>query len=370
MKVVAAILAAGRGTRFGGDKTRALLGGKPVWRWSFDCYSSHSDVSEVMLIGSASNLEELGAAGRTLLGGDTRQSSSKVAVGAAGDADIVLLHDAARPFVSREVVSRVIEGVERTGAAAAAIPVIDTIKQNTDEGWRTLDRSRLVAMQTPQGARVDLLRAAHAQVSKELTDEMAVLEAFGHRIEIVEGESRNFKITTEEDLNLARMICGMNEIRVGFGYDIHAFSADPARPCVLGGVTFEGESGLEGHSDADVLIHAVVDAILGAAALGDIGEHFPNTDASWRGEASSTFLRHAAALVREQGFAIVNVDATLIGERPRVMGRATEIRRSLADTLGIATDRVSIKATTNEGLGSLGRSEGIACHAVATLTRI
>jgi 2-C-methyl-D-erythritol 4-phosphate cytidylyltransferase/2-C-methyl-D-erythritol 2,4-cyclodiphosphate synthase len=369
MSVVAAILAAGKGTRFGSDKTRALLGGKPLWLWSYETYLSYPGVDRVVLVGSPENIDEISAAGEAILGGSTRQESSRLAMEVAGGAEILLVHDAARPFASVDLIDRVLSQVWQHGAAAAAVPVTDTIKRLCEGSVETLDRRELWAMQTPQGARLELLRQAHARARKEHTDEMSLLEGIGVNPVLVSGEVNNFKITSPEDLARAQALTGPAEVRTGIGYDIHAFSADSLRPLVLGGVRFEDANGLEGHSDADVLLHAVTDAILGAASLGDIGQHFPNTDPRWKNEGSLTFLRHAAALVAESGWQIVNVDATLICEKPKVMGRSLDIRSNIADALEISLDRVSIKATTNEGLGSLGRGEGISCFSIATLKR-
>ncbi len=371
MKCYAAILAAGGGTRFGADKTQALLGDKPVWRWSFDAYAGHPDIDGVVLVGSASNIDALRAAHpAAVLGGHTRQQSSRIALESIpSDAEVLLIHDAARPFVSAKLISDVVQGVLRAGAAAAAMPVTDTIKQIGD-GVHDLARSNLIAMQTPQGARVELLRRAHALARDfETTDELGLIERLGIQPEIVAGDAKNFKITLPDDLLRAEALLGPREVRTGLGYDVHRFSADSNVPLYLGGLRFDGEPGLEGHSDADALLHAATDALLGAAALGDIGVHFPNTDPRWRGERSSVFLHHAASLVAAEGWTVENLDVSVIAERPKIMPRAHEMREEIAQALGIDSKRVSVKATTNEGLGSIGRGEGIAAFAIATLAR-
>ncbi|HVT12699.1 MAG TPA: 2-C-methyl-D-erythritol 2,4-cyclodiphosphate synthase [Fimbriimonadaceae bacterium] len=369
MRVTAAVLAAGRGERFGGDKTSAALGDKPVWRWSFDSLLAHPRIDSVGLVVApgSTHLYDLSEAAFIIEGGESRQESSRRAA-EAGDGDIVVIHDAARPFVVPAVVDRVVEAIERVGAAAPAVSVPDTLRFRGSAGYELIDRSKTVAMQTPQGARRNVLMAAHASADRIYTDEIALIEAMGAPYEIVEGDARSFKITTQTDMERARAWAGGGETRTGFGYDIHPFSADPARPLMLGGVRFEG-AGLAGHSDADVVIHAVVDALLGAASLGDIGQHFPNTDPRWSNAPSSTFLGHARSELAKSGWSIVNVDIALIGEKPKVMPRSQEIRRVLAEILGVQPDRVNLKATTNEGLGSLGRAEGIAVHAVATIRR-
>ncbi len=369
MKVVAAILAAGQGSRFGSDKTRLLLRGRPVWEWSYRTYLGTPAIDRVILVGSAGNIDELSSAGEAIVGGATRQQSSRLALEAAEGAEIVLMHDAARPFVTSELIERVLDAVWMHGAAAAAVPVTDTIKRMCEDRVETLDRRELWAMQTPQGARTELLHEAFARARADLTDEMALLEAIGVNPRLVTGDSSNFKITTPEDLVRAQVFAGQGEVRTGIGYDIHAFSTDTNRKLMLGGVTFEGSPGLEGHSDADVLLHAVTDAVLGAAALGDIGQHFPNTAPEWRGAPSLTFLRYAGELVVREGWQVVNIDATVICESPKVMPRSQEIRENIASALGLDVSRVSVKATTNEGLGSLGRGEGISAFSVASLSR-
>lgn len=373
MRVVAAVLAAGRGSRFGCDKVAQPLGGKPVWRWAVDAFLAHPEVDEVVLVTAADRMDEMAAlipAGVTLVsGGDTRQASSRAALLAAADAEFLLVHDGARPFVSDRLISDVLAAVRTYGAAAAAVPVTDTIKRVTTEGISTLQRNELVAMQTPQGARTDLLRRAHAVAGGEQTDEMALLEAMGVVPHIVAGEPINFKITTPDDIVRARAHLGRGESRTGFGYDIHSFSTDPSRELWLGGVRFDGHAALEGHSDADVLLHAITDALLGAASLGDIGVHFPNNDPRWSGQRSAYFLTHAVALLAAEEWEVKHIDATVVAETPKVMARAAEIRAAIAEAAGIELSRVSLKATTNERLGSIGRSEGIAAMAVATIVR-
>jgi 2-C-methyl-D-erythritol 4-phosphate cytidylyltransferase/2-C-methyl-D-erythritol 2,4-cyclodiphosphate synthase len=283
--------------------------------------------------------------------------------------DAVLIHDGARPFVSPSIIDRVINGLTTHPAVAAAIPVTDTIKQASDGKLNTLDRSTLWAMQTPQGAHRVRLAEALDSAAMEYTDEMALLESTGITPHLVAGEPTNFKLTTPDDLVRAQAFAGFPEYRTGMGYDVHSFSSDRTRTMMLGGVAFPGEQALEGHSDADALLHAATDALLGAAALGDIGQHFPNTDPRWQGAPSLTFLAHAAKLLADGGWRIVNLDMTVVAERPKVMKRAEEIRSVVGNCLGIDASRVSIKATTNERMGFVGREEGIAALAVATISR-
>lgn len=374
MRVTAAILAAGQGTRFGADKTALLLRGKPVWRWSLDAYLDHPAVDDAILVTAPERVENLQRSVpegvRVIPGGKTRQESCRAAVLASENADLLLVHDAARPFVSQKLIQEVIDATRAKGAAAAGVAVTDTIKQCVKDAVTTLPREQLVAMQTPQGARRDLLLQAHAQAgSVEYTDEMAMLEAVGVYPRIVPGESTNFKITTPEDLFRARALLGVGETRTGLGYDIHPFSDDPSRTLWLGGVAFPGHPALAGHSDADVLLHAVTDALLGAAAMGDIGQHFPNNDPRWRGAPSLHFVRYARELLNKDGWQIINLDIACIAETPKIMPRAVEIREAIAEACGIEPTRVSVKATTNERLGSIGRSEGIAAFATATIVR-
>ncbi len=374
MKFAAAVLAAGSASRYGDDKVWLPLGGKPVWRWSVDFFLSHPTVEKVILVVHPSRKAEFEAMcpeGVVLVeGGATRQCSSRNAVVAAAESEYVLIHDAARPFLFRKVVDQLLAMVAEKGAVGAALRVTDTIKQVAEALIETtLDRSRLWAMQTPQIARRDWLVEAHDSVSEDTTDELALLEKAGFATHIVEGDPNTFKITTEPDYYRARAMAELSETRTGLGYDIHAFSEDASRTLMLGGISFPGERALDGHSDADVLLHAITDAILGAAALGDIGVHFPNTDPQWKGAPSLIFLEQAVRMVIEEGWNLLHIDATLIAEAPKVMKRALEIRESIRTVCSLTLDRVSIKATTNEKLGSLGRSEGIAAFAIATLRR-
>jgi 2-C-methyl-D-erythritol 4-phosphate cytidylyltransferase / 2-C-methyl-D-erythritol 2,4-cyclodiphosphate synthase len=375
VRTCAVLLAAGAGARFGGDKVTAPLGDRPVWRWSFDRFHGHPDVDGVGIVASTANLEEIRAQAPDALfvveGGANRRESSRIgAQSVPPGTEIVLIHDAARPFCGAGLIGRVVRAAIECGAAAPGVRILDTVREVDGEITRVLDRDRLVAMQTPQGARLDLLLRAHREVELDVTDDLALLEATGVRPQIVEGERENFKITLPEDWERARRKIGGQEHRTGLGYDVHAFSKDPDRPLVLGGVGFEGAQGLEGHSDADVLLHAAVDALLGAAALGDIGQHFPNTDPRWKDEPSTTFLEHARHLLGAEGWRIVHLDIAVLAERPKIMGRAEEMRETIASHLQIETSRVSVKATTNEGLGAIGRGEGIAAFATATITRI
>ena len=367
MRTVAVLLAAGRSERFGRDKLQVQVGGSCVWERAYRALREHPMIEGVGVVASDGLLEECKsrASGSLFVkkGGASRTESARIGFASLPAwAEAVLFHDAARPFVSRRVIEAVVQGVESHGAAFPAVPVTDTVKEVADGGFRTLDRSRLIAVQTPQGALVEHFRRAFATLI-ESTDDAALLEAIGVTSLAVEGDPANIKLTREEDLATLQA-----EVRTGMGYDVHRFSTDPARLLWLGGVRFDGP-GLEGHSDADAVLHAIVDALLGAAGLGDIGDHYPNTDPRWKGEPSSTFLKETAQKLTAEGWNVVNIDVSVIAERPRLSERRTEIRSVVAGLVGIGTERVSVKATTNERLGSIGRGEGIAAYAVATIKR-
>lgn len=371
MSVCAAILCAGRGERFGGDKLLLPLGGKPVWRWSFDLLRSHPLVDRLGLVVPEDQVDAYGSAAPeatfVVAGGETRSASVRAALGASKGADLLLLHDGARPFVTAALVSRLVEAASRSGGAVPSLTPTDTTFLREDGRTEPLDRSKLAAVQTPQIARWEWLAQAH-EGGSTATDDATLLLGAGHPVEFVPGDPENFKITTVEDYTRALGRLAPTETRTGIGYDIHAF--DPAETgLVLGGVVFPDARKLMGHSDADVLCHAIADAVLGAVAAGDIGVHFPNTDPQWRGAASTVFLDHVARLISDAGWRILNVDATLIAEHPRVMDRVAEMRATIAKALATEPSRVGVKATTNERLGSLGRGEGIAAFAVATLGR-
>lgn len=375
MKLGAVILAAGSGSRYGKDKLAELVGGEPVWYRSYLAFKNHPLISLVVLVTSEGNYEavkkRIGLDAEVILGGDSRTASSvaglwKVAqMGCHG----IMFHDGARPFISADVITRVAEKIQEGKAVAAAIPVVDTIKSiDGPEVDQHLERAHLVATQTPQGAPTEMFAFAVTQGIEGVTDDIELLSKAGYRTYHVLGDAANFKITTPEDLARANAMIG-TESRTGLGYDIHRFSQDPSRPCWLGGVHFPGEIGLEGHSDADVVLHAVVDAMLGAICAGDIGQLFPNDDPANKNRASSDFLIEAAKRVHEAGWRVNHLDIAIQAERPKIMPRAVEIRERIAQLVGISSDRVSVKATTNEGLGAIGRAEGICAFATASISR-
>jgi len=308
-------------------------------------------------------------------GGSSRaESVSHGIAAAAAGAEFVLVHDAARPFADRSLVDRVVRATREHGAAIPALAVPDTVKRVNAAGRveATIDRGDLRLAQTPQGARTSWLVQALSEAEREgfaVTDEASALERCGHPVAIVAGEPDNFKLTVAADVARARGLAGEStmELRVGHGFDIHRFGED--RRLVLGGVYFEDEVGLLGHSDADVVLHAAMDAVLGAAGQGDIGELFPPDDPQFKDADSAELARTVTASVAGAGYSIVNLDLMLLAERPRIRPRVTEMRESIAVCFGVAADRVGLKATTLEGLGALGRKEGIACQAVALLRR-
>ncbi|MGE3126193.1 MAG: 2-C-methyl-D-erythritol 2,4-cyclodiphosphate synthase [Fimbriimonadaceae bacterium] len=364
MKFCGIVLAAGTGTRFGGDKLWKTIGGEPVWLRSWRALSA-PPVEAVGLVVPAGSEPRFAAlapgAAFIVAGGETRTQSLAKGIGALpAGFDAVLIHDAARPFCPSDVVARVAAGVESNRAAYPVVPAVDTVRMRTARGTSFVDRDSVLLAQTPQGAMLDDLRQAVA--SGEATDEAAMLEAIGIHAIPVEGDPVNKKITFAEDLH------SLSETRVGIGYDSHRFSDDPKRPLWLGGIKVPGR-GLAGHSDADAVLHAITDAILGAAAMGDIGEHFPDTDPRWSNARSGQFLAAARQLIAADGWYIVSTDVTVIAESPKLAPYRVAMRAAIAECLGLDPSQIGLKATTNEQMGSIGRGEGIACMAVATIAR-
>lgn len=381
MTTAAIIVAAGRGLRAGGGvpKQYRLLAGRPLLAHTLAAFARHPGVSAVRAVIHEDDLPLYERAARGLdlrppvIGGATRQESVRLGLAAlAADAPArVLIHDGARPLVSAGTIGRCIAALDAKPAVIAAVPVVDALKR-ADGGRVTgaVDRGGLWRAQTPQGFHYSAIRAAHeAQAGGDAADDAAIAMAAGLEVAVVEGEEDNFKITRDEDFARAeRLIAGRaGEIRVGSGFDVHAFATGAERPLWLCGVRIAGERGLAGHSDADAGLHAVTDAILGALAEGDIGEHFPPSDARWKNASSEIFIRHACGLAAARGGAILHVDITLICEAPRIAPHRRVMRERVAALLGVEVDRVSLKATTTERLGFLGRGEGIAAQATATL---
>ncbi len=377
-KVAALIVAAGRGHRFGGEipKQYCALYGEPVLRHTLSKFVAHPDVNAIVTVIHPDDraLYDEAAAGLGVIepvsGGVSRRESVYNGLEALVNIqpDAVLIHDAARPFFTDALISEIVAALDLHVGAAPGIPVADTLKRVRD-GFveTTVDRSGLWRVQTPQGFRYPEILAAHkAAAGMNLTDDAAIAEKAGFDVVMLEGVEGNTKITRAEDLDMIGLARAAQwEYRTGQGFDVHRF--EPGDKVQLCGVSIDHDKALAGHSDADVGLHALTDAILGAAAAGDIGEHFPPTDPQWRGANSSIFLRYAAKLITDMDAKIVNVDVTLICEAPKVAPHRAKMRALLADLLNLEVDRVGIKATTTEKLGFTGRCEGIAAQALATI---
>ena len=377
--IYALVVAAGRGSRFGGDlpKQYLPLAGATVLRHAVAALAGHPRVMGVLAAIRPEDraLFDRAVAGLSILppvaGGATRQDSVRLGLEAlaAYRPALVLIHDGARPFPDAALIDRVIDGLERGPAAIPCLPLRDTIKRIEGGAVRgTVDRAELWRAQTPQGFDFEAILAAHRTAAGyQLTDDSAVAEAAGMTPLLVAGSEDNLKLTTAEDLTAAeRLIAARRgDVRVGQGFDAHAFG--PGNRVFVCGIEIPHGAALVGHSDADVGLHALTDAILGAIGAGDIGMHFPPSDPRWRGAASDRFLRHAADMVQARGGTVAAVDVTIICERPKIGPyRATMVER-VAAILGIAAERVSVKATTTDRLGFTGRGEGIAAQAVATI---
>jgi len=390
MHVTAIIAAGGRGERFGAGEPKQLVavGGRAILERSVAAFMAHPAVDAVVVAlpraladdppAYLRTTDRSGKPLRIVAGGERRRDSVANAFLAADAAsDLIVIHDAARPFASADLIARTVAAAAATGAAVAAVPVHDTVKRTSldaapDEGRRvieTLPRETIYLAQTPQAFRREVLADA-LRLPGDATDEATLAERAGHRVQIVEGEATNIKITTRDDLAIALAIHTHPAVarpartgRAGTGYDLHRLVE--GRPLVVGGVGIPSDRGALGHSDADVVCHAVTDAILGAAALGDIGLHFPDTDPRWKDASSLDLLRRASALLADEGLGVGNVDVTVILERPKIKDHIAAMRARLADAMGIDVARVSIKGKTNEGVDAIGRGEAIAAHAIA-----
>ena len=377
MHVAAIIVAAGKGERTGASQPKQFVDlgdGRTMLDMSIQAFLEHPLVNEIIVAvppGYAGRLKAYESTGRTAVveGGARRQDSMARAFAAVSPAaDVVLVHDAARPYVSERLIADTIAAASEHGAAIAAVPVKDTVKRTSGVGDQrtvreTLPRDQIFLAQTPQGFRRDVLEQAMAAAENiDVTDESMLVERAGIPVHIVNGDVSNVKITTAEDLMSARATTA----RIGTGYDLHRLVE--GRPLILAGVRIPFGLGLQGHSDADIVCHAVTDAILGAAALGDIGRMFPDTDPQWKDADSIELLRTAVAVIRKAHYAVTNVDVTVIAERPKLLPHLDEMRANLAAALGVAVDAVSIKGKTNEKVDAAGRGEAMACHAVALLT--
>lgn len=390
-KAIALIVAAGSGLRVGGEIPKQFLhlAGKPLLRYCLETFLAHPRINEVRVVINPSYrpFYEAAAAGLPLMpavnGGATRQESVRLGLESLVELqpDLVLIHDAARPFLDAATIDRTLDALDQHQAALVAVPVVDTLKR-AENGFsgQTVDRKDLWRAQTPQGFRFISILAAHRAVAnsgKEMTDDAAVAEATGQRVVLVEGHEDNFKVTTPADLARAERMLQATmppatvqsqhayEYRTGNGFDVHRLlTGDGVHLC---GVKIPCEWRLEGHSDADVALHALTDAILGAISAKDIGAHFPPSDPQWRGAESWKFLDHANKLVHQRDGKIVHCDVTIICEKPKVGPHRDAMVARIAEILRIETDRVSVKATTTEKLGFTGRGEGIAAQATATV---
>ncbi|HEY9080831.1 bifunctional 2-C-methyl-D-erythritol 4-phosphate cytidylyltransferase/2-C-methyl-D-erythritol 2,4-cyclodiphosphate synthase [Magnetovibrio sp.] len=378
VKTVALVVAAGRGRRFGGDlpKQYAKLGARTVLRHTLMRLISHPAVDAVgcVIHPDDRDLYEDAVQGLPLLapvnGGATRQDSVRLGLQSLCDAkpDKVLIHDAARPFASAALIDGVIAALDTQPGALPCVVVADTLKRGRDGLIEdTVPREGLYRAQTPQGFRFEDILKAHEQFAgQELTDDTQLLERIGLDIALTPGAEDNFKITTQEDLMRAeRLLAAHGETRTAQGFDVHRLGDGTF--VTLCGIEIPHSQGLVGHSDADVALHALTDALLGTVGAGDIGQHFPPSDAQWKGASSDQFASHAARLIRERGGEIVNVDITLICEAPKIGPHRTAMVTKVADILNVDEDRVSVKATTTEGLGFTGRGEGIAAQALASV---
>ena len=371
MNAYAVILCGGSGTRMGaaGNKTLLKAGGAPAIVRGFRAFAGIMDGIVLVTRAGEENVfaETLSPYGLKALaivpGGEDRQASALCGLKALPtDADIALIHDGARPFVTAEIIRRVIDSVKQYGSGVAAVPCRDTIKRADKDGrvLETLDRSTLWQMQTPQGFFVKDLLAAHASAKARYTDDAALMEAAGHPVRLVLGSPDNIKLTSPEDL---RMVNGMLTPRMGTGFDAHRLVE--GRELWLGGVQIPYEKGLLGHSDADAPLHALADALLGAAAMGDIGKLFPDSDPAYKGISSILLLEEVRKRLTNAGFTVGNVDVTIVCQAPKLSPYIPQMREKIAKALQISVEQVSVKATTTERMGYEGRSEGISAQAVA-----
>ncbi|WP_253341372.1 bifunctional 2-C-methyl-D-erythritol 4-phosphate cytidylyltransferase/2-C-methyl-D-erythritol 2,4-cyclodiphosphate synthase [Sphingobium sp. OAS761] len=379
-KTIALIVAAGQGSRAGGDvpKQFRMIGGRAVIAHAVDALD-RSPIDRIWIVTGAGQVDMARALVGDRLhisfieGADSRRGSVRAgleAIAAAGGAARVLIHDAARPFLSADVTHRLLQALDDASGAVPVLPVADTLVR--DVGGRMGDgvsRERLMRVQTPQAFRLDTILAAHRawDPAREATDDAGILRAWGHDVTLVQGDEKLEKLTYPQDFARAEaMLAARRSTRVGMGYDVHRLAPD--EELWLGGVRIDHDRGLAGHSDADVALHAIVDAILGALADGDIGSHFPPSDPQWRGASSDRFLAHACERVAARGGVIDHVDLTIICEAPKIGPHREAMQARIAAIAALPMDRVSVKATTTERLGFAGRREGIAAQAVATLS--
>lgn len=374
MTVTALIVAAGSGIRMGGElpKQYRPIAGKAVLAHAVDALASHPRVNAVRVVIGAGQEEMAQAAlgardiGDVIIGGAERSDSVRAGLDAIGEG-VVLVHDAARPFCPHDVIDRLLDALERGDGAVPVLDVSDTLARGVGQLDEMVERNRLMRVQTPQAFHVEDLRYAMDESGKRsATDESTLLVAAGLKVIAVEGSPMLDKLTTPADWERAEtMQAARLTVRTGMGVDVHAFAG--GGPIVMGGIEVPHDKGLAGHSDADVVLHSITDALLGAAGEGDIGLHFPPSDSQWKGASSDRFLAHAAALIRDRGGIIDHIDCTVICEAPKIGPHREAMRARIAEILQLKAGQVSIKATTTERLGFTGRGEGVAAQAVATI---
>ncbi|MEN6330975.1 MAG: 2-C-methyl-D-erythritol 4-phosphate cytidylyltransferase [Smithella sp.] len=389
MKTVAIIPAGGAGRRFnaGIAKQYLSLNGLPVLVHSLKVFEQAEDIDEIIIVVPESDIKSvrenlisknnLGKVAKIVAGGAKRQDSVRNGIAAVeGQCDIVVVHDGVRPFVTVEMIKRAVEAARQFQAAVIGVPAKDTIKETEvyDFVVKTVPRQNLWITQTPQAFRFDVLQKAYGAAYRDNycgTDDASLVERIGVKVKMIAGSYENIKITTPEDLVVAEALLksrtgGEMQVRTGFGYDSHRFAE--GRKLILGGVEIPFAKGLQGHSDADALIHAVCDALLGAAGAGDIGRHFPDTDQAYKDISSMILLERVKEIIAAKGLFVINIDISIIMEKPKLAPFAGEITANIAKALNMSVSGVNLKAKTNEGMGFVGRNEGIAVFAVATLT--
>jgi len=381
------IAAAGQGKRMGGGISKVLIPllDKPVLMHTVLAAAAADDVDSLIVTASAEEIETvqgmmsklaLSVPWQVVAGGIERQHSIANALAfVPASADVVVVHDGARPLADISLFNRVVAAARQHQAAIVAVPVKDTIKSGDSDEWvtGTPDRRALWAVQTPQAFAAELLRKAYRQAAEDGylgTDDATLVERLAIKVKIVAGNYRNIKITTPEDLSIATTLLvnrqeAMSMVRAGIGYDVHRLV--PGRKLILGGVDIPHTLGLDGHSDADVLLHAIKDALLGAAALGDIGRHFPDTDERYKGISSLALLGTVRQLLAEHGFCVNNIDATIVAQKPKLAPYIAQMNKNIAEVLGVNTGQINVKATTSEGLGFAGTEQGIAAYATVTI---
>ncbi len=373
----AVIVAAGTGSRLGGATAKQFLtvGGKPMLLWSVETMLQCKNIATVIVVappgeeGRVRNLLPRAWHLHVVAGGKTRTESVRAGLEALepiGPAR-VLIHDAARPGLSPTVIDELLSALDAADAAAPALPVADALKSTANNTVRSVNRDNLVRVQTPQAFRASVIMQAYASASDAAVDDLALVEAAGAKVVLTPGRQELMKVTYPEDLAVVDKLIAAPALRVGTGFDVHGF--EPGDAVILCGVRIPHTKKLEGHSDADAAWHALTDAILGALALGDIGDHFPPSDPQWKGAASIKFLRHAVKLAHDRGFRIANADITILAERPKISPHREAMRIATAEAMSVPADVVSVKATTTEKLGFVGREEGIAAQASVLLTR-